>query len=242
MENRENLDQYIEGYDDNQLFSYDMNIWMSWYVKRLQELLKGASCLELGIGHGYTTNTFSKHFRNYVVIEGSAKMIERFNEMHPNTNIAIELAYFEDFDTSNKYDVILMGYVLEHVENPEFILRKFKNYLKQNGALYVVVPNGSALNRRFGLKAGYIKSLDEMSDFDYVCGHKRTFTYESITELVERCQFRINKIEGIFLKCMATSQMIELKLPDKIIDAMCKVGVEYPELCACILLELKHNL
>ena len=54
--------------------------------------------------------------------------------------------------------------------------------------------------------------------------------------------FKVNQIEGIFFKCMATSQMIELKIPDKIIDAMCEVGVKYPELCACILLELKHNL
>lgn len=239
MKYNENLDQYIEGYQDIQIFSYDMKIWMSWYVKRLQELLKGNSCLELGIGHGYTTSTFSKYFKFYKVIEGSPKMIERFNEMFPNSEINVELVYFEDFDTSEKFDVILMGYVLEHVNDPEFILNKYKQFLNNDGHIFVVVPNGAALNRRFGLKAGYIKSLDEMSEFDLLCGHKRTFTYNSLIELVNKCGLDIIICEGIFLKCMATQQMIDLKIPDPIIKGMCEVAVDYPELAACILVELR---
>jgi 2-polyprenyl-3-methyl-5-hydroxy-6-metoxy-1,4-benzoquinol methylase len=239
MKYNENLDQYIEGYQDIQIFSYDMKIWMSWYVKRLQELLKGNSCLELGIGHGYTTSTFSKYFKFYKVIEGSPKMIERFNKMCPNSEINVELVYFEDFDTSEKFDVILMGYVLEHVNDPEFILNKYKQFLNNDGHIFVVVPNGAALNRRFGLKAGYIKSLDEMSEFDLLCGHKRTFTYNSLIELVNKCGLDIIRCEGIFLKCMATQQMIDLKIPDPIIKGMCAVAVDYPELAACILVELK---
>ncbi len=237
---KENLDLHIKAYDKSQIYSYDMEIWMAWYVKRLKELLNGNSCLELGIGHGYTTETFSKFFEQYTVLEESSKIIERYKIRNPQSTIVAKQEYFEDFQTTEKFDVILMGYVLEHVTDPEYILNKYKLLLKENGRIYVTVPNGSALNRRFGLKAGYIKSLDAMSEFDYTAGHKRTFTYESLIELVNNFNLRINKKEGIFLKCMSTAQMIQLNIPENIIQGMCEVAVDYPELAACILLELKN--
>lgn len=241
MKEKEDLDKHIDGYNPSQLYSYDMEIWFAWYVKRLKELLKGENCLELGIGHGYTTNTFSKFFNSYKVLEGGPKIIERFYELHPDTKIDVELVYFEDFETTDKFDAILMGYVLEHVDDPKLILNKYKHFLKENGSMYVVVPNGSALNRRFGLKAGYIKSLDEMSEFDYQCGHKRTFTYESLLSLVKECGLKVEKCEGIFIKPMTTPQMIAANIPENIIQAMCEVAVDFPELSSSILLELKNN-
>lgn len=241
MNKKEDLDKHIEGYDPSQLYSYDMEIWFAWYVKRLKELLKGDNCLELGIGHGYTTNTFSQFFKSYKVIEGGPKIIERYYQLNPGSKVDVQLGYFEDFETDEKFDVILMGYVLEHVDDPALILNKYKKNLKSEGSMYVVVPNGSALNRRFGLKAGYIKSLDEMSDFDYKCGHKRTFTYESLLQLVKDCDLKIEKCEGIFLKPMTTQQMIAANIPDNIINAMCEVAVEYPELSSSIFLELKNK-
>jgi len=241
MENKENLDEHVAGYDDKHIFSYDMKIWMDWYVNRLKLILNGHNCLELGIGHGYTTNTFSSYFTEYEVIEGSKQMIDRFFKLFPESKVNIALGYFEDFEPSKQFDVILMGYILEHVDNPQQILLKYKQYLNENGSIYVVVPNGSALNRRFGLEAGLIKSLDEVSEFDFKCGHKRTFTYESLIELVKECDFKISRQEGIFFKCMTTQQMIELKIPESIINAMCTVAVDFPELAACILLELKNK-
>lgn len=241
MKEKEDLDAHIDGYDPSQLYSYDMNIWFAWYVKRLNELLKGEKCLELGIGHGYTTSTFSKFFNSYKVLEGGPKIIERFYELNPDSKVDVELVYFEDYTSDEKFDAILMGYVLEHVDDPKFILNKYKHFLNKNGSMFVVVPNGSALNRRFGLKAGYIKSLDEMSEFDYKCGHKRTFTYESLLSLVKECDLKVEKCEGIFIKPMTTPQMIAANIPENIIQAMCEVAVDFPELSSSILLELKYK-
>ncbi len=241
MKEKEDLDKHIDGYDPNQLYSYDMEIWFAWYVKRLKEILAGENCLELGIGHGYTTNTFSQFFKTYKVIEGGPKIIERYYELNPESKVDVQLAYFEDYETDEKFDAILMGYILEHVDDPAEILNKYKHYLRKGGSIYVVVPNGSALNRRFGLRAGYIASLDEMSEFDYKCGHKRTFTYESLLALVEECNLKVEKCEGIFIKPMTTQQMIAAKIPDNIIQAMCEVAVDFPEISSSILLELKYE-
>jgi hypothetical protein len=45
--------------------------------------------------------------------------------------------------------------------------------------------------------------------------------------------------EGIYLKPLATSQMIALQFDKKIIHAFCEVGIQYPELCCGILAEIK---
>jgi len=238
---KENLDDYFDAYDPGYLYKYDLDIWYRWYTKRIKGILKGDSCLELGIGHGYSSHIFSEFFRTYKVIEGSPKIIEMFKKTFPESHIDIELNYFEQFKTDDTYDAIIMGYILEHVDDPDFILNKYKSFLKPDGSIFVIVPNGSALNRRFGLKAGYIKSLDEISDFDLKFGHKRTFTYESLMELVGHCGLKVIRCEGIFLKPMSTPQLIAAKIPESIIEAMCEVAVDYPELSACILLELKNK-
>lgn len=239
---KEDLDQYELAYDEDVPFNYDMNIWFSCYIKRLKQLMKGSTCLELGVGHGHTTNIFSQHIPSYKVIEGSPKIIERFKSKHPDTTVDIIEGYFEDFNTTEKFDVILMGYVLEHVDNPKQILDKYKKMLIPNGSIFAVVPNGSSLNRRFGLKAGYLKSLDEMSEFDYKCGHKRTFTYESLMSLIEQCNLYIERCEGIFFKVMSSQQMIDAKIPENVMDAMCEVAMDYPELAGSILVELKYKV
>ncbi|WP_299054689.1 class I SAM-dependent methyltransferase [uncultured Polaribacter sp.] len=46
-----------------------------------------------------------------------------------------------DFFTENKFDVITLWHVLEHVENLEEYIYKLKSLLKENGTLVIAVPN-----------------------------------------------------------------------------------------------------
>lgn len=46
-----------------------------------------------------------------------------------------------DFFTENKFDVITLWHVLEHVENLEEYIHKLKSLLKENGTLVIAVPN-----------------------------------------------------------------------------------------------------
>jgi SAM-dependent methyltransferase len=47
----------------------------------------------------------------------------------------------EDFETSEKFDIIWSSHVFEHVLKPNFVLNKLKNYLKEEGVLFLEVPN-----------------------------------------------------------------------------------------------------
>ena len=61
-------------------------------------------------------------------------------------------AYFcgriEEFDTPDKFDVILMLNLIEHVADPVGVLRKAHSLLSPRGRLYIKTPNFRALDAR----------------------------------------------------------------------------------------------
>ena len=56
--------------------------------------------------------------------------------------------YFEDFESEENFDLILMASVLEHVEKPEEFLKKANKLLASNGNLVIFVPCLNCLFRK----------------------------------------------------------------------------------------------
>lgn len=104
--------------------------------------------------------------------------------------------------------------------------------------MFVTVPNAEVLNRKLGHLAGMLPDMQALSDHDLLLGHKRYYTVNSLKKDVEEAGYRVTRTEGIYLKPLTTSQMLSLKLDSRIIDALCTVGIDYPELSCGILLEL----
>jgi 2-polyprenyl-3-methyl-5-hydroxy-6-metoxy-1,4-benzoquinol methylase len=233
------LDHSVPAYQDDFAYALDNRLMLNWYPRRIIRLAQGRSLLELGLGHGYSSLIFSRHFPVYTVIEGSNAVIRQFRESHPDASVDVRCAYFEDFVPEKRYDHIVMGFILEHVDDPGRILRRYREFLAPQGSLFVAVPNCAALNKRFGHAAGLVDNLETLSDADRLLGHQRLFTLESLRELCRAEGFSIGSVEGIFLKPIATSQILDLKLSEQILEAMLKVGVDYPELSVGILMELR---
>lgn len=233
------LDKFKEAYTEKNMFSLDNNLMLNWYPKRVMEFAKGDSLLELGLGHGHTALNFCKRFEKYTIIEGSQEIINLFNSKNPELNLDIAFSYFENYQTKDKFDNILMGFILEHVDDPVLILKRYKNFLKQNGSIFITVPNAMALNKRYGYHAGLIDDLNKITQNELEFGHKRLFTVESLSEMVKDAGYKIERIEGIFLKPITTSQIKQLNLTDEILQSMLKVGVDFPELSVSLFMELK---
>ena len=234
------LDKFADAYQ-NDPYAIDNRLILNWYPERILKLAQGDSLLELGLGHGYTSLKFNKKFTRHVVIEGSEEIITQFNQKVGPNKIEIIRTYFEDYETEEKFDLIVMGFVLEHVEDPSLVLQKFKQFLNSNGSIFITVPNYEALNKRLGYEAGLIKNIEELSQADLKQGHRRLFTVESLKSLVTSNGFSVKTVEGLFLKPITTQQIIKLNLSEEILQAMLKVGVNYPELCVGILMEIKIN-
>lgn len=234
------LDQVSSEYRPGSATEIENNLILNWYPHRIIKRLEGLpyeSMLELGLGHGYTTKFFSQHFDRHVVIEGSGVVISLFDSQNVPEHVEIVQSYFEEFDTKEQFDVILMGFVLEHVDDPGLILERFKRYLKPEGKLYIAVPNAKSLNRRFGLAMGKIDDIYSLNENDLALGHQRQFCLQTLHALVANSGYKCQWEEGIYLKPLPLGYLQNIPEFNENLQAMLKVGVEFPELCVGLLLE-----
>ncbi len=108
-----NLDKYVGAYEGNIQYDFDNEILLNWYPRRILEFSNRTdSLLELGLGHGYSTDIFSKFFRRHVVLEGSRAVIRNFQNKYPDCASEIIETFFEEFSREGKYDVIVSGFVI----------------------------------------------------------------------------------------------------------------------------------
>lgn len=241
------IKQDISVYDNTNVYDFDNNILLREYPKRIIELAGGQekvqhlTLLELGVGHGYSTNTFAKYFRNHTVIDADKKLIEKFEQTYQGLDVMFENTYFESFQTDVKYDIIVMGFILEHVNDPVEIMKRYISYLKEDGTMFLAVPNAESLHRRFANLAGLLPDMGALSDTDIRFGHQRYYTVDSLKEDIERAELKLIRMEGIWLKPFTTSQIVSLKLDPKIIKGMCRVAYDYPELSCGLLAEVSDQ-
>jgi 2-polyprenyl-3-methyl-5-hydroxy-6-metoxy-1,4-benzoquinol methylase len=230
------LDDLASAYKEDAEFSLDNKLITSWYPNRVRELSSGTSILELGIGHGYSNVIFSKLFKRHVILEGSKSLIDYFRNKNLDVTSEIIEVMFEDFNTDEKFDVIALGFVLEHVKDPQTLLKKYKKFLKTTGKIIIAVPNAATLPKRIGIASGMIKNLMKLSKFDKELGHYRLYTVDTLRKLVSESGICEEKIEGIFLKTVTSEQLNKLKLSENILQGMMQVGIAFPELCVGILM------
>ena len=192
------LDNHVAAYQGDNLYDFDNEILLTWYPQRI---IEHAGCtgalLELGLGHGYTADIFGAHFEKHVVLEGSQAVIDNFKKMHPDCTADIIHTYFEEFETNEKFDVIVMGFILEHVDDPLLILRHYRQFLAPNAKIFLAVPNAEVMNRRLGYLAGMLLDMSALSENDHLLGHKRYYTVESLTDEVTEAGYQIDRMEGI---------------------------------------------
>ncbi|MDB5983202.1 MAG: SAM-dependent methyltransferase [Pseudomonas sp.] len=233
------LDKHVAAYQGDNLYDFDNEILMSWYPQRVLHHADAAcSLLELGLGHGYTTDIFSRRFERHVVLEGSPAVIGNFRSKYPDCTAQIIETWFETFTTEERFDVIVMGFILEHVDDPLLILRRFREFLAPGGRMFLAVPNAEVLNRRLGQLAGLLDDVTTLSENDHLLGHQRYYNVATLSADVTQAGCVVDRLEGIYLKPFTTAQILSLQLDRSLIDALCTVGIDYPELSCGLFAEI----
>jgi ubiquinone/menaquinone biosynthesis C-methylase UbiE len=150
--------------------------------KKIESFLyKGAKILDIGSGGGEFMYLLTKLGYETTGIEpniGYAKYSRREYGLNIITGLV------EDIDMSaSEYDVVTMWHVLEHTDNPFLVLSHINRWLKNEGTLFIEVPNVEAIcqapiNRfhfahlysfnlktveKIGIKAGFYPIVQEIS-------------------------------------------------------------------------------
>lgn len=152
--------------------------------------------LDVGCGEGFGLAYFA---RNNFEVSGLDFSSAGVCQQNPDFADCVEtgdLFYLLEKESlsNNKYDVILMQNVLEHVLDPIDLLQSIKFLLKPTGLAVITVPNDFSLTQKNLLTKGFIDR-----EF-WVCppDHLSYFNYDSLQNTLHHCGFSVRDLISDF--------------------------------------------
>lgn len=155
-QNQEYMMKYMIGLTISD-YIWLQHLEMIRYFERLLEdfTLKGGRYLEIGPGFGqFLTRAIKRDlWEEYLAVDISPVSVEQCRKyleycgIKDNGRIKIALQDFFTFDMDIKFDNVVCGEVLEHVENPLKMLKKIYSLLSKGGTAFITtVINGAAID------------------------------------------------------------------------------------------------
>jgi len=175
----------------NSLEKKSKSFQKSWYEKVLKTSKKFTNkeklkILEVGSGFGnfiHYTNTLG---HNAVGTEVTKEIADCSRNLIKGEIKYIKNNRYQEYFENEKFDLIYLEHVFEHILNPYSLLGDLKSLLDNNGIIMIIVPNHrSFLARIFKLNWSYVSP-------PY---HVYHYNKESLTKLLEKNEFTIVKSE-----------------------------------------------
>jgi len=161
------------------------------------------------------------------LVDGAPTFCEMLKRRFPAAEVVCSL--FEDYRPSRKFDSIVLGHVLEHVDDPAAVLRLMRPWLEHKGRVFAAVPNALSLHRQAAVIMGLLDAEDAMSKADVHHSHRRVFTPESFRACFTQACYRIEVFGGYWMKPVSNSQ-IEQSWSPEMLDAFMQLGERYPDI------------
>lgn len=105
-------------------------------------LVGSGKFLDVGCGNGRDLELLGKYGWEAHGIE----IDRRVAEGAKRRGLKVEWTSLEDYEPKERFDVIKLWHVFEHLPNPHLALRKLNDILKDNGTIYMALPNIRSLN------------------------------------------------------------------------------------------------
>jgi 2-polyprenyl-3-methyl-5-hydroxy-6-metoxy-1,4-benzoquinol methylase len=151
------------------------------------------SILDIGSGRGWMLYFLKKYFK-FERTAGTQIAENAYRFSKEKLQLEIYNADLLKLDFSEKFDVVSILHVLEHVKKPEAYVEKMYELLNDKGLLFLEVPNYNAWSRI--LTNQHWLALD-------LKHHLFFFTPSSLTNLLLKYNFKIKKIRTFSLEYSA---------------------------------------
>lgn len=233
MVNKNIVNQSSRFYNDSIL---EIDIILSEYnFQTFLPFFKGTKALELGPATGYMTKHLVSSFNELYLVEGAKNLLEQIPD-YPN--VKKYHAFFEEFETNEKFDTIIMSHVLEHIADPNLVLTKIYHWLKDDGVFLVSVPNAKSIHRMVAVEMGILENIYALNERDKELGHYRVYDMALLQQHLQSANFKVSDMGGIFLKPLSNQQMQE-SWTKQMIKGFFEMGKYFKENCAEIFVVCK---
>ena len=108
-------------------------------------------------------------------------------------DIEVKQYFFDDKTpipyADKTFDLVILGEVIEHIYDTDFLLQELHRVLKKGGLLLVSTPNIASFGRRASLLLGLNPIIETSPNEKDSSGHIRYFTFDSLKALLEKNSF-----------------------------------------------------
>lgn len=198
--------------------------------------LSKKSVLDVGCGFGYGTKLLNES-NTATGIDSSKEAIEYARETYGN-NYSISNAEKLQY-SDGSFEAVTAFEVLEHVENPEKMLKEIHRVLTPQGKLFISTPNPLHIwNRIKHLFTG--KRFDKAFPNPY---HVKEFNKQELKELLEKNGFKIKGMVGQSLPPLpGFDRFTKLKITYPIYRLYQLISSYLPGLSTIIIVEAEKSL
>lgn len=166
------------------------------YLQRMG-IQKEWNMLDFGCGYGFFIELMKKRGYYFEGIEISSerlmicqKRLGKYFENITNINLLIEEV---PTNMKEKYNLVTMFHLLEHITKPKELLKKIAQLLKADGLLVVEVPNVNNI---------MMEASKEFNDFFFIRDHVAYYTPKLLKDVIEESGFEVvlqkgNQIYGL---------------------------------------------
>jgi|TARA_B110000467_G_scaffold104113_1_gene94510 2-polyprenyl-3-methyl-5-hydroxy-6-metoxy-1,4-benzoquinol methylase len=155
--------------------------WSSMFEYSKKYILKNQKILEIGVGTGVHMIMFDKHGYDITGIEPDKRNTLLINKKLIDGNCIN--GFVEDQNFQNKFDVIWLYHVVEHISNPKNLIEYCDKFLKNKGLIIIAVPD--------------CDNPDSLKDSINNPDHLWHFSKNSLKKLFSKMNYKIEELDSM---------------------------------------------
>ena len=236
-------DYNAETIDNDRQYAYgfDFDVMHPYMVRSFAPFFRRGNMLELGSYKGDFTRRLLAEFDDVTCVEASDQAMAEAESRLGAEAVRFFNARFEDVVLPQRYDNIVMTHVLEHLDDPERVLRRVnEEWLAPGGRFFLACPNANAPSRQIAVKMGLIRHNAAVTPAEAEHGHRCTYALDTLERDAAAAGLKVVHRSGIFFNALANFQWDRLLKTDIISPAYLEgcyaMGQQYPDLCSSIYL------
>ncbi|MCX7638157.1 MAG: class I SAM-dependent methyltransferase [Cyclobacteriaceae bacterium] len=226
-------------------YNFDFDVMHPFMIRAFEPFFRQGKALELGSYRGDFTKRLLPFFSDITCVEASGAAIEYARNLLGD-KVKLMQGLFEEISLPHRYENIFLTHVLEHLDNPVYVLKRInEEWLTNDGYLFLVCPNANAPSRQIAVKMGLISHNTAVTPAESEHGHRITYTLDTLERDARAAGLQVIHRSGIFFKALANFQWDRLLQTDIIskeyLEGCYMLGQIYPDLCSSIFLLCKKG-